>query len=60
MSPLIGESRVLYSTMQDIPLTLTSILRHGTSIHGERVVITATEDGYRQIDYREFGARVAQ
>ena len=51
---------MLYSTMQDVPLTLTSILRYGTEIHGDRVVITATDDGFRQIDYREFGTRVAQ
>ena len=46
--------------MQDVPLTLTSILRHGANIHGDRVVITATEDGYRQVEYRGLGARVAQ
>ena len=51
---------MLYSTMQDVPLTLTSILRYGTEIHGDRLVITATDDGFRQIDYREFGTRVAQ
>src|ERR1700688_3860305 len=46
--------------MQDVPLTLTSILRYGTEIHGDRVVVTATDDGFRQIDYREFGTRVAR
>ena len=51
---------MLYSTMQDVPLTLTSILCHGANIHGDRVVITATDDGYRQVNYQEFGARVAQ
>ena len=48
------------STMQDFPLTVTSILRHGTQIHGDRLVLTATADGYRSTTYREFGGRVAQ
>ncbi len=52
--------RVLYSTMQDVPLTLPSILRYGTTIHGRRTVTTATDDGFRRINYREFGDRVAQ
>jgi fatty-acyl-CoA synthase len=46
--------------MQDVPLTLTSILRYGIAIHGGRLVTTATDDGFRQIDFREFGRRVAQ
>ena len=52
--------RVLYSTMQDVPLTLPSILRYGTTIHALRTVTTATDDGFRQITYRELGGRVAQ
>lgn len=48
------------STMQDFPLTVTSILRHGTQIHGDRLVLTATADGYCSTTYREFGGRVAQ
>ncbi len=51
---------LLYSTMQDVPLTLPSILRYGTTIHAGRTVTTATDDGFRQINYREFGRRVAQ
>jgi fatty-acyl-CoA synthase len=48
------------STMQDFPLTVTGILRHGAGWHGDRMVITATDDGYRDVTYRDFGKRVAQ
>src|SRR5690242_3706249 len=48
------------STMQDFPLTVTMILRHGTQWHSGRKVITKTPDGYREISFGELGARVAQ
>ncbi|HME49318.1 fatty acid--CoA ligase [Mycobacterium sp.] len=50
----------MYSTMQDFPLTITSLLRYGTGMHADRLVITATDDGFREISYGEFGDRVAQ
>lgn len=46
--------------MQDFPLTVTGILRHGTGWHSGRKVITATPEGHREISYGEFGTRVAQ
>jgi fatty-acyl-CoA synthase len=48
------------STMQDFPLTLTGILRHGTGWNSSRRVTTATPGGYRDISYGELGTRVAQ
>jgi fatty-acyl-CoA synthase len=48
------------STMQDFPLTVTGILRHGTGWHADRKVITATGDGYREASYGAVGERVAQ
>ncbi|MEO3759314.1 fatty acid--CoA ligase [Mycobacterium sp. B14F4] len=48
------------STMQDFPLTVTGILRHGTGWHSTRKAITVTPDGHREISYGELGARVAQ
>jgi fatty-acyl-CoA synthase len=48
------------STMQDFPLTVTGILRHGTTWSSGRKVITKTSDGYREISFGELGARVAQ
>ena len=50
----------MQSTMQDFPLTVTGILRHGTGWHSSRRVITATRDGYRDISFGELGTRVAQ
>jgi fatty-acyl-CoA synthase len=48
------------STMQDVPLTVTGIFRHGTTIYAHRNVTTATADGYRAISYGELGTRVAR
>jgi fatty-acyl-CoA synthase len=50
----------MQSTMQDFPLTVTGILRHGTGWNSNRRVTTATPDGYRDISYGELGTRVAQ
>ncbi len=50
----------MYSTMQEFPLTITAIMRHGCGVHGLREVITATGDGYRRITYRELGEQAAQ
>ncbi|MDP7705696.1 fatty acid--CoA ligase [Mycobacterium sp. TY815] len=50
----------MYSTMQEFPLTITAIMRHGCGVHGLREVITATGDGYRSITYRELGQQAAQ
>ena len=46
--------------MQDFPLTVTGILRHGTGWYSGRKVITKTPDGYREITFGELGTRVAQ
>lgn len=48
------------STMQDFPLTIAAIMRHGCGVHGARTVTTATDDGYRHITYRELGQQAAQ
>jgi fatty-acyl-CoA synthase len=50
----------MYSTMQEFPLTITVIMRHGCGVHGLREVITATGDGYRRTTYRELGQQAAQ
>lgn len=50
----------MYSTMQEFPLTISAIMRHGCGIHGSRQVITATGDGYRHTSYREVGRQAAQ
>jgi fatty-acyl-CoA synthase len=48
------------STMQDYPLTITGILRHGTTWNSGRKVITKTSDGYRETSFGELGSRIAQ
>jgi fatty-acyl-CoA synthase len=48
------------STMQDFPLTITGILRHGAGWNSGRKVITAGADGFREISFGELGTRVAR
>ncbi|WP_029114287.1 fatty acid--CoA ligase [Mycobacterium sp. URHB0044] len=49
------------STMQDVPLTITTILRHAVRVNGDRTVTTAMGGGrYRTITYRELGEQVAR
>ncbi len=48
------------STMQDGPLLVSGILRHGQHLYGESVVVTAQADGYRQATFAEVGARAEQ
>jgi fatty-acyl-CoA synthase len=48
------------STMMDVPLTIASIMRYGTSVFGNREVVTWTGDGTRRRTYAEAGRRAAQ
>ena len=48
------------STIMDIPLTIASIMRYGTSVFGDREVVTCTEDGTRRRTYAEAGRRAAR
>ncbi len=48
------------STMMDVPLTIASIMRYGTSIFGDREVATWTGSGTRRRSYAEAGRRAAQ
>src|SRR3954454_12036016 len=48
------------STMQDFPLTISSILRHGTEVHGDGEVVTATAEGSRSASYADLGRRAAR
>jgi fatty-acyl-CoA synthase len=50
----------MYGTMQDFPLTIAAIMRHGCGVHGARTATTATAEGYRRISYREVGQQAAQ
>ncbi|MGW7254513.1 long-chain fatty acid--CoA ligase [Streptomyces sp. NPDC054834] len=58
MSP--WEDAVL-STMQDVPLLISKILTHGSTIHGASQVTTWTSEGEpHRRSYAEIGARAAQ
>ena len=46
--------------MMDIPLTVTSIMRYGTSTFGNREVVTLGESGVRRRSYAETGLRAAR
>jgi fatty-acyl-CoA synthase len=48
------------STMMDVPLTVTGIMRYGTTVYGGREVVTATDEGTRRRTYAEVGRRAAQ
>ena len=48
------------STMQNHPLTITTIMRYACGVHGDRTVTTATGDGYRTTTYREIGEQAAR
>ncbi|MFC9972057.1 long-chain fatty acid--CoA ligase [Spirillospora sp. NPDC127200] len=50
----------MWSTMQDFPLTITSIMRHGTEVFGAAEVTTWTGDGVRRRGYAEVGERAAR
>jgi fatty-acyl-CoA synthase len=46
------------STMQDFPLTITHLFRHGRLVHGRSEVITATDGGTRRATFCEVADRV--
>jgi fatty-acyl-CoA synthase len=48
------------STMMDVPLTVTSLMRYGTSAFADREVVTWTGDGTRRQSYGETGLRAAR
>jgi fatty-acyl-CoA synthase len=48
------------STMQDFPLSVPTILRHGQSVHGRSEVLTYTGAGFRRTGFAEIAARAAQ
>jgi fatty-acyl-CoA synthase len=51
----------LLSTMQDVPLTVTRILVHGTQVHGKSTVTTWTGEGEpHRRTFRELGLRAVR
>jgi fatty-acyl-CoA synthase len=50
----------MQSTMQDVPLSLAMLLRHGLAVHGSSEVVTCLGEGSRRATFREVGERVGQ
>ncbi|MER8186689.1 long-chain fatty acid--CoA ligase [Kitasatospora sp. NPDC094015] len=50
----------MFSTMQDVPLTVARILTHGSTVHGSATVTTWTGADPVTRTYAEVGARAAQ
>jgi fatty-acyl-CoA synthase len=48
------------STMMDVPLTVTRIMQYGSTMYGDREVVTYGPDGLRRQTYAETGARAAK
>jgi fatty-acyl-CoA synthase len=46
--------------MMDLPLQVSRILTHGSTVHGTSEVVTWTGDGSRRMSYAEVGAQAAQ
>ncbi|WJZ02365.1 long-chain fatty-acid--CoA ligase [Corynebacterium freiburgense] len=49
----------MLSTMNDLPLSITRILRYGASVHGETTVTTWGVDGAETTTFAEIGARAS-
>ncbi|HEY1832230.1 MAG TPA: long-chain fatty acid--CoA ligase [Acidimicrobiales bacterium] len=50
----------MLSTMQDAPLLISDILRHGQQTHGDSTVITVEEGGHRTATFNEVAVRAEQ
>ena len=53
-------SEPVRSTMQDAPLTVGAMLRHGARVHAGSVVRTVEADGVREATYAQVAARAAR
>jgi fatty-acyl-CoA synthase len=48
----------MLSTMQDFPLTITAIMRHGAQVYPDSEFVTFTGDGVRRAKYSEMAVRM--
>jgi fatty-acyl-CoA synthase len=51
---------MISSTMQDFPLTITTVLRHGASVYGGSECVTWTDSGPRRSDYGTVAANAGR
>ncbi|MGB8197798.1 MAG: long-chain fatty acid--CoA ligase [Acidimicrobiales bacterium] len=47
----------MHSTMQDAPLLISGIIRHGESVYAEKKVLTVTPDGVEEATFYEISKR---
>ncbi len=52
--------KIMRSTMMDLPLQISRLLDHGSTVHGASEVVTWTGDGARRMTYAELGRVSAQ
>ncbi len=50
----------MHSTMMDVPLTVSGIMRYGTTVFAGREVVTCTEESTRRQTYAQTGERAAR
>src|SRR4051812_3917024 len=48
------------STMQDVPLSIASILRHGRDVFGDSSIVTIGDDGNRRASFTEVSDNAAR
>ncbi|HEY7174310.1 MAG TPA: long-chain fatty acid--CoA ligase [Micromonosporaceae bacterium] len=48
------------STMMDLPLQISRLLEHGSTVHGASEIVTWTADGPRRVTFAELGSTAAQ
>jgi len=53
-------THMIRSTMQEFPLTIGAIMRHGASIYGRSECVTWTGEGARRADYKTIAANAAR
>ncbi|WP_220186926.1 long-chain fatty acid--CoA ligase [Pseudonocardia pini] len=51
---------MITTTMSDVPLSLSRVLRHGARVFGGSECLTRTEDGFARASFREIGANAAR
>jgi fatty-acyl-CoA synthase len=52
--------KIMRSTMMDLPLQISRLLEHGSTVHGSSEVVTWTGEGARRMTFAELGRLAAQ
>ena len=50
----------MFGTMQDYPLTISMLFRHGVDVHGDSEVVTFEGEKSRRASFAEVGRRTEQ